>query len=373
MKKVGENLKTIRIAASTAAALLAVSLSPIASADDSAVSRAASASSATAWESGGPTEAESASARSRLPIITDPSQLPPRTRDIVQQLEGSGVSSQAYGSLAHPFTTKRAGAAIVNSVAWLKKGPWKSTGKLWMRFGASWFVCTASVIEKGLLVTAAHCVHDFGQGNLGWADEVYFEPIRHRNRKPRGKWRAVDYWVPTVYWNGTDVCTTPGIVCENDIAIVVLQKKGRSFVSKRSDMYEYGENDYSYASFLGETAAQITQLGYPVALDEGLRMIRTDSLGYQDIPNNVVMGSDQSGGSSGGPWLVNFGYDYVSTRSTPIDAAMRVVAVTSWGYVSDTLKVQGSSRFATNTNFPTTSNIASLIQSVCTVWPDHCN
>jgi V8-like Glu-specific endopeptidase len=359
--------------AATALAVIMVLTLSAAHGDDSIVSNTSAPSSALATSTGGPTEAQMATARSRLPIITDPDLLPPATRDMVVQAE-SGIVAHAYGSSsAHPFTTKRAGAAITRSPSWLRKGPWKSTGKLWMRFGEDWFVCTASIIEKGLLVTAAHCVHNYGAEAAGFADEVYFEPIRHDRRKPRGKWKALEWWIPTVYFNGTDVCTTPGVVCENDLAIVVLQKKGRSYVSKRSGMYDYGENNYSYVSFLGRTAAQITQLGYPVALDGGYRMIRTDSLGLQDTPNNVVIGSDQTGGSSGGPWLVNFGYDYDSFNPLPLDAQMRVMAVTSWGYTSNAIKVQGSSRFSTNTNFIGTTNIRAMLQGVCGIWPDHCD
>ena len=55
--------------------------------------------------------------------------------------------------------------------------------------------------------------------------------------------------------------------------------------------------------YIRKLAAEITQLGYPSQNYDGLKMIRTDSLGYQDAPNNVIIGSAQTGGSSGGPWL----------------------------------------------------------------------
>ena len=45
--------------------------------------------------------------------------------------------------------------------------PYRFTGKLWMRFGANWFVCTASLIKQGVLITAAHCVHNYGQAAAG--------------------------------------------------------------------------------------------------------------------------------------------------------------------------------------------------------------
>lgn len=314
-----------------------------------------------------------ANARSRLPMLTDASQLPAETRKILKLDEQTDVSPQACGCLGHPFTTKRSGAAATNKTKIMKKAPWSGIGKLIMRFGEQWYVCSASVIDRGLVVTAAHCVHNFGLESYGWADEVIFEPGRHKNHRPMGKWRAKEYWIPTVYWNGTDTCTVPGVVCENDIAILVMKKKLGKFIGKKSHIFDYGINNYSYTDFLGETVAQITQMGYPADLDEGRQMIRTDSLGYQASPSNVVIGSDQAGGSSGGPWIVNFGKDYQSYSSIPTAHETRVVGVTSWGYNDCTVKVQGASRFSTNTSFPTMSNFEVLHAGVCASWPDYCN
>ena len=218
--------------------------------------------------------------------------------------------------------------------------PFRATGKLWMEFGGSLFVCTASVIEKGLLVTAAHCIQNYGDGASGAATRVYFQPARHGSTAPfnlrYGQWEATSWIVPTVYFNGTDTCTTTGIVCENDIAVVVMSTGPSPHTGKEIAQVvgRYGlyVDNTGYTSFLGKTAAQITQLGYPVAFDSGLKMIRTDSLGYQANPKNVIIGSDQTGGSSGGPWLMNLGQDPSSTSSAPsFNLKNRVVATTSLG------------------------------------------
>ena len=114
------------------------------------------------------TDADIANAKSRLPMLTDLSQVPGLQSRI----------NQGYGTDNHPFTTKGAystapGGAPVN------QKPWRSTGKLFMQFGGSTFVCTASVIAKGILVTAAHCVQNYGLGAGGSADSVWFQPARH--------------------------------------------------------------------------------------------------------------------------------------------------------------------------------------------------
>lgn len=304
-----------------------------------------------------------------MPMLTDISQIP-----------GFGsVSSQAYGTLNHPFTTKGAYANPVNGVP-TNLFPFRATGKLFMEFGSSLFVCTASVIQKGLVVTAAHCVHNYGQGGAGFASRVYFQPSRHSAATPHGQWEATNIIVPSVYVNGTDTCTVSGVVCANDLAILVMATGPAPHTGKDiaqvTGRYGYYVNGQGYTSFLGKTATQLTALGYPVALDGGLKMIRTDSLGYQEAPFNVIMGSNQTGGSSGGPWLMNFGQDPVLATTTPsFDARNRIVATTSWGYVSAALKVQGASRFGHNPAYPAPgpTNIKSLIDSGCAVNASKCN
>jgi V8-like Glu-specific endopeptidase len=317
------------------------------------------------------TEFDRTNAKSRMPILTDPSQVPGL----------SEFESMAYGTGGHPFTTRAPWSSPTIGKE-MQFPPYKQTGKLWMRFGADWYVCTASVINKGLLVTAAHCVWNYGN-TAGYADEVRFEPARHGTVAPYalryGIWTASNWWVPTVYANGTDTCTTAGVVCANDVAIVVLNTGPAPFTGQHIasvvGRYGYYSNNDGYASFLGKQAVQLTQLGYPQAFESGLRMIRTDSLGYQADPYNVIIGSNQTGGSSGGPWLQNFGRKPATTTSVPsFDDDNRVSAVTSWGYVSSTIKVQGASRFANNPAFPApgNTNVAALISAACTSSPANC-
>ena len=318
---------------------------------------------------GSMTSADEANAKSRLPMLTDISQIP-----------GFARRSEAYGTENHPFTTKGAYSTAASGAPVFMK-PWRSTGKLFMRFGSSTFVCSASVIEKGILVTAAHCVHDFGQGPSGFADSVSFQPARHGGSLRFGTWTATDWIIPTAYLNGSDVCspTAPGVVCQNDIAVVVLDTgpsphNGKE-IAQVVSRYSFYKKNQGYINFLGRKAAQITQLGYPVAFDQGLKMIRTDSLGYRASPNNVIIGSDQTGGSSGGPWLMNFGSNPSSTSSAPsFTSSNRVVATTSWGFTSSVFKVQGASRFNNNSAFPApgATNIESLLNTACSLYPSKC-
>lgn len=277
---------------------------------------------------------------------------------------------QPTNGQSHPFTTKNASAD--GEAGPVDKFPWRAAGKMFMKFGPSTFVCTASVIGKGILVTAAHCVHNFGGKEAGFADSIRFEPARHGNgasARPFGEWTAKEWWIPKVYFDGTDICSNnaPGVVCENDIAIIVLEKNGgNQFIADLTGKFGFQLDDWGYGSFFGNKAAQITQLGYPSENYDGIKMIRTDSLGYQDAPNNVIIGSAQTGGSSGGPWLQNFGMTTSYTGTQPLnDTDNQVVATTSWGFTSDVFMLQGASRFARNTTYTVKSNIQSLFDSAC--------
>lgn len=301
-------------------------------------------------------------------------QLPANTQRVLG-VTGGVISPAAAGTGGHPFTTARASAEGKSTP--VEEDPWRSTGKLIMKFGTSTFVCTASVIGKNLLVTAAHCVHEFGDKQAGFADAVTFEPARHEGSRPFGTWIARQWWVPTSYFDGTDVCSqnAPGIVCENDVAVVVLEPNQGRFIAEVTGTYGFPSNDnFGYVDFLGEKAAQITQLGYPSESYDGDKMIRTDSLGYRDVPNNLVIGSNQTGGSSGGPWLQNFGTRMTEFTGAPAFGAdpNQVVATTSWGFNDGAVKIQGASRFSRNTAYTQKSNIQSLVDSVCGANPDAC-
>jgi hypothetical protein len=113
----------------------------------------------------------------------------------------------------------------------------------------------------------------------------------------------------------------------------------------------------------------ITQVGYPVALDGGALEERNDSQGYisTDLSNNTIIGSLETGGSSGGPWVVNLGLR-PALDGTSFGAFANpnvVVGVTSWGYASTDIKQQGASPFTRN-------NIAVLVAAACAANPGYC-
>lgn len=270
----------------------------------------------------------------------------------------SGISTHEYGSFNHPFTTSRADAKN-NQTS--KLYPFRATGKLFFNIGANTYVCTASLIKKGILVTAAHCVADYGTGTFysNW-QYVPAQDDNFANNAPYGVWTTNSAAVPTSYLTGSSGCN---VVCPDDVALLRIVPQAGIYPGAKTGWLSYGWNGFGFTTFAGLSATQITQLGYPVGLDFGGVMQRTDSIGYNlgaGSFNNTQIGSRQTGGSSGGPWIINLGVDPLATSDTPGTAADKnvVVGVTSWGYISPLPKVQGASPF-------TSSNIVPLVSSLC--------
>lgn len=320
----------------------------------------------------------------------------------------SGVGSSAYGvstSYKWPYTIARVAVTGApfnttnGAIVPVASRPYRFAGKLWMRFGSSWYVCTASLVKKGVLITAAHCVHNYGQGQAGFADEVRWYPANYAaGGGPWGYYTGQSWRVPAPYVNGTDTCQTgaPGVVCNNDIATVrLLPKNGAYAGSTLGGWYSYGWNGYSFIAtpiFGNATVAAITQIGYPAAIDNGYQMLRGDSFGKYiamagangKVLKNIQLGSAMTGGSSGGPWLVNFGTAPVVTGSASLGKAGTVgrnivVGTTSWGYTSVGTNVQGASWFGQNAEFPAAAygsygagNIGKLMYDTCTSAPAYC-
>ena len=300
-----------------------------------------------------------------------------------------------------PYTTARASATrlgatpLVPSAVGVTSYPWRATGKLSFKIDGEDYVCTASMIKPGLLVTAAHCVFEYGRGSKGWHTNFVFAPAQYANGKPPayGYWHSLSEFVPTPYINGTDTCLTRGVVCNNDIAVLAMARdRAGRLPGTVVGWYGYGWGGYSSVlSFGGAVLSSITQLGYPVAFDSGLMLERNDGVGALWLSGslrNTLLGTAFTGGSSGGPWMVNFGtVPEVDTTRASLgisSIANVVVGVTSWGYTTVGANTQGASFFGPNREYPNSSykdrrgvdrgagNIGFLVMTACNLRPERC-
>lgn len=269
---------------------------------------------------------------------------------------------EEFGTGGLPYTTSQVNALFDDTDVHY---PFSAAGKLFFNIGTDTFLCSASLIAPGLVVTAAHCVANFGQSQFyaNWQ----FVPAYNNGIAPYGVSTAKSAFVLPSYFDGTDPCAQPGVVCQDDVALITLNAVNGTYIGRNTGWLGVAADGYG---FTGSALTQITQLGYPVALDGGALMERNDSLGYVDgnSSNNTIIGSLMTGGSSGGPWVLNLGMPPSLSGTGFGQAAAHnfVIGVTSWGVAApDDVKLQGASPF-------TSGNVIALYYAACNATPAAC-
>lgn len=310
-------------------------------------------------------------------------------------LTQDGMSTRAFGSFGIPYTATRvqlgaqsaAGASFASylSTTW----PYRAIGKLTFIANGRQSWCTATLIRRSVVVTAAHCIQSFGSGNAIFSN-FQFRPGHYgaagataAQIAPHGTWNWHALVRPVKWMNGTD--TGAGSARENDLAMIVLERgAGGQFVGDATGWIPAGLNNYSFVSSANTgnlNVAAVTTLGYPGLLDGGDIMQRTDGPAYTATVSGarqIRQGSNLTGGSSGGPWIVNFKSQApaLSGGAAPGTADLiAIVGVTSWGSANPNApKDNYSSQFSQNATYPNAAygiygggNIGSLLNTVCSL------
>jgi hypothetical protein len=302
--------------------------------------------------------------------------------------EGMIPSTRAFGSFGIPYTTTRvqdgARSVAVGGAARLSTTyPYRTVGKL--TFSAGY--CSASLIRRSVIVTAAHCIQGFGTGPAIFSN-FQFRPGHYGpagatevQMAPYGTWNWLALVRPNTWANGTDIGI--GAARDNDLAVIALRKNGQGqFVGDITGYLGYGWNNYSFVTSprTGNLhTAAVSTLGYPFLMDGGAIMQRTDGPSYTTTlggAGQLWQGSNFTDGSSGGPWVVNFRTQAAVLSGGAVEGSASVIAVigvTSWGSSDpNPIKDNYSSQFRQNTRYPNASygiygagNIGSVLNKLC--------
>lgn len=320
--------------------------------------------------------------------------------------DGSGdvvfVSPSASGAAGLSYTDSRFG---MRGEYFINKQ--KYIGLLTFQIDGGTYQCTATLVGKSLLLTAAHCTTEFGNGTSGFYTDHTFYPRYNGSlfggTAPYGSWKGRRALVPATYVNGTDTCLkgAEGVVCNNDLALIELLPGGFPHEQKKPSWKTEGYANYGFNFYSAVASdpsywvsipkhAHVTQFGYPGNYDWGLLMQLSSGYAFEYILSDgtqtsngkvlkqIVKGSSLRGGSSGGPWIVNYGngaevtggdtYGYGSFTTRNV-----IVGVTSWGYTDNSMQ-QGVSFFGQNAEYPNAAygkrgggNIGYLMWQACDV------
>lgn len=196
---------------------------------------------------------------------------------------------------------------IMNEYGPRNEYPFAAIGKLFFTLpNGTPSSCSASVIARRGLVTAAHCVYTVG---AGWHGNLMFSPAHRGDNSYYGPYGRFYYSSATIL---TERMSNP--TRYNDVAVVAVWD-------------QYGYPIQSWVGNLGllwnaSPNQGIWAFGYPgniggsqllVACASNSQEWETSGAMWWKRTRSIKMGCDMTYGSSGGPWIVNYAPYFVST------------------------------------------------------------
>ena len=181
--------------------------------------------------------------------------------------------------------------------------PATTTGKVFFSTAnhENW-VCSGSTVNsngRDSVITAGHCVFGSLGGEVpgeGWHSNWVFVPDYSNGSAPYGVWTAKELWAPTAYVNNQDE--------GDDMGGAVLNTNA------------YGQHIVSVVGgqgFAWNWAADqaVYDFGYPAAAPfngQTLQYCNGSEFNWSsEVSSTMGLACNFTGGSSGGPWLMDFG------------------------------------------------------------------
>jgi len=228
---------------------------------------------------------------------------------------------------------------VVSGDSWKKGGDIDgASGKVLFEMGGSYYVCSATAIDdsddndRSLIITAAHCVYDEAAG----AFATYWVFVPDYDAAPEPLTTNGSFCGATAYgcWSALKMVVHNGYASAGgfndqavlyDFGVVAVGQGGHDMTLLETEVVEQGFD-------LGVDASNLTETGHAFGYPAQKRWKGTDLIycrGPIDTDpnnNNETYRLDEcklNGGSSGGPWLIDF---------SESSGSGMVISVNSYGY-----------------------------------------
>ena len=186
--------------------------------------------------------------------------------------------------------------------------PNKAIGVLYFVQNGQPYRCSAAAIGPYAIWTAGHCVHDGSGSDQGWSYYVMFVPAYDGKKIPSSnKWDSP----PGHLWS------LNGWIYDRNLAYdmggAILERHGSKGIGQKTGWLGFAYRPDSWG-YLAER--HWFAIGYPAVYpyDGTKQAICAASHAYSNTtltPAPMAIGCDQTGGTSGGPWILGYGTYYL--------------------------------------------------------------
>lgn len=232
--------------------------------------------------------------------------------DLILPLHGTAPANPKNGPYG-PFQRWREAEPIINY-------PKSTVGKLFFTLNGSNFVCSASVINRSTLITAGHCNSD-GSGHFA-TNRLFCPSYLSGPRAGIGCWSVVASAISTRWHTLRDP--------DYDYSCLVTATSGTIIANKIGNVTGWLGRAWNFSSSQAERT-----FGYPQAAPfNGGTLQTTASTEWYTFDFrsggqiSKIIGSDLTGGASGGPWILGWTGGFAETADT--DAAVATDPGSNW-------------------------------------------